>query len=75
MDKYYFKSKISKCSYIPSILKPVLAQGIQLGLSNKLILYASSRATPCMKEMGHHRKEKGHHRNEMGHPREEKGVS
>ena len=39
----YFKSQISKCSYITSILKPVLPRGMQHGLSNKLILFISSR--------------------------------
>ena len=43
----YFKCQISKCSYLTSILPPVLAQGMQHEPSNKLILFISSRETPC----------------------------
>ena len=39
----YFKSQISKLSYITSILQPVLAQGMQHGPSNKLKKKISSK--------------------------------
>ena len=43
----YFKSQISKCSYITSILQPVLAQGMQHGPSNKLKKKISSKWSHC----------------------------
>ena len=44
----YFKSQISKFSYITSILQPVLAQGMQHGPSNKQKEKISFNWTHCI---------------------------
>ena len=44
----YFKREISKCSYITSILQPVLAQGMQHGPSNKQKKKISSKWSHCI---------------------------